>query len=210
MANQDPWADARRIEAWAGEVRVNVIRLAALLAFYGHHLLNVYAFRDDPSLAGTYNEIVTALVVAWAAAVVVLHICLSRRWVPPALKYVSTGWDLMLVTVLLMVTKDPRTWLAILYFLVIATAPLRLSLPLIYFTTLGSIVGYGFFLWYVKYGLELPADQRLPRVAQVIVVLALGTAGILAGQSVRQARRLAVGYPVTVEESEGGEPGGGA
>ena len=29
-----------RIEAWAGEVRVNLIRLAALAMFYGYHVLN--------------------------------------------------------------------------------------------------------------------------------------------------------------------------
>ena len=27
MANDDAWADAQRLEGWAGEVRVNLVRL---------------------------------------------------------------------------------------------------------------------------------------------------------------------------------------
>src|SRR5204862_419069 len=79
----DPWADVRRIEAWAGEVRVNLIRLAGILIFYGHHLLNVFYFRDDPTVTAHYHAAVTGVVVAWSAAVVGLHVCLSRRCLPP-------------------------------------------------------------------------------------------------------------------------------
>jgi hypothetical protein len=201
MESDIRWADARRIEAWAGEVRVNLIRLAAIVAFYGHHLVNVYLFRDDLEIAGRFHASVTALVLAWAAEVLVLHLCLTRRWLPPALPWLALAWDTLLVTALLMLTRDPRTWLAVLYMLVIASAALRLSLPLIYGATLGSMAAYLFFLGYVKYWLEVPDGQRLSRPNQVIFVLALGAAGLLAGQMVRQARRLVQGYPVTVEES---------
>ena len=34
--SDERWADARRLESWAGEARVNLIRAAALLVFYGH------------------------------------------------------------------------------------------------------------------------------------------------------------------------------
>lgn len=200
MRNEESWDGPLRIESWAGEVRVNLIRLAAILAFYGHHLVNVYLLRDDPSVAGRYHAAVTSLVMAWSSAVLVLYFCLARRWVPPALKYASTCWDIVLVTALLMLTADPKSALAVLYLLVIATTPLRLSLVLVYVATLGSILAYVFFLGYVKYWLQLDAAQRLSRTNQVIFVLALGTAGFLAGQMVRQARRLVRGYPVTVEE----------
>ena len=202
------WADARRIEAWAGEVRVNLIRLAAILAFYGNHLVNVYiwarsdAVASDAAIAGRFHAGVTALVLAWSAAVLVLYVGLSRRWLPPWLPYAATAWDILLVTALLMLSGDPRTWLAVLYLLVIASAALRLSLPLIYTATLGSMAAYLFFLGYVRDWLKLLDEQRLSRPNQVIFVLALGAAGILAGQMVRQARRLVQGYPVTVEEAE--------
>lgn len=49
--NED-FAGARRVEAWAGEVRLNLVRLAALTAFYACHLVNVYLKREDTELAG--------------------------------------------------------------------------------------------------------------------------------------------------------------
>ena len=45
------WEDARRLEEWAGEARVNLLRAAAVIAFYGQHLLNLYAFHDDLGFA---------------------------------------------------------------------------------------------------------------------------------------------------------------
>jgi hypothetical protein len=199
-AEDRPWADAQRIEGWAGEVRVNLIRLAALLVFYGHHLINVYLFRDA-AITPDYNAAATALVTAWAVAVVALYFCLARRWVPPALKYVATAWDTVLITALLAIGGNPKTVLAVLYFLVIFAAALRLALPLVYAATLGTMAAYLFFLGYVRFWLELPDSERLSRPQQVILLLALGTAGILAGQVVRQARRLVQGYAVTVEQT---------
>ncbi|MBL8792842.1 MAG: hypothetical protein JNM56_02960 [Planctomycetia bacterium] len=206
MMNTDRWEDARRIEAWAGEVRVNLVRLAALVAFYGHHLLNVYVLHpDDASIRGAFHTAVTGLIVAWTGSVLALHYCLSRRWVPPALKFVAVAWDILMITALLVIlahqAHEPKSWLAVLYLLVVATAPLRLSLPLVWMATLGSMAAYLGYLGYLKYGLEVPDEARLSRPNQVIFELALGAAGIIAGQMVRQARRLTQGYPVTVAES---------
>jgi hypothetical protein len=206
MPNVDGLTDRTRIEAWAGETRVNLMRLAALLAFFGHHLINYYLIRDDPSLDRRFHLTVSVLVMAWFCEVLVLYVCLANRWVPPYLKYCVTAWDLLLVTLLLILLGDARSWLATLYFLVIAAAPLRHSLPLVYLSTLGSMAAYVFFLGYVKYWLDLPADERLPRSTQVIFLLALGGCGLLAGQSVRQTRRLVAGYPVVVEEEQEREP----
>src|SRR5262245_44530706 len=113
MNTDTQWADAQRLEGFAGEVRVNLVRLAALVAFYAHHLVNVFLIADDASLAGVYHASVTVLVLAWGAAVLALHYCLARRWVPPALKYVATGWDLALITALLVLGRDPKSMLAV-------------------------------------------------------------------------------------------------
>jgi hypothetical protein len=208
----DRWADARRLEGWAGEVRVNLIRAIALVAFYGHHLLNVYVFADDPSLKGDYNAAVTAVVIAWAAAVFALYYCLSRRWVPPALKYVATVWDLALITALLIANPDgPRSPLIFLYFVVIAAAPLRLSLRLVQVTTFSAMLAALLLLGqyvFVRIGRDAYYAEgaektvRIARSSQVVFFLALGACGLLAGQVVRQARRLVEGYPVTVEETQ--------
>jgi hypothetical protein len=116
------------------------------------------------------------------------------------LKYVVTIWDILLITTLLMIGDDGRSMLAVLYFLVIVAAPLRLSLPLVWLASLGTMAGYAFFLGYVRWRLELPPEQRLSRPQQIVFLLALGATGLLAGQIVRQCRRLVHGTPVPVEE----------
>src|SRR5207249_2702043 len=93
-----------------------------------------------------YHVAVTALVMVWAIGVVVLYLFLSRRWVPPALKYVVTAWDTLLVTTLVVLAGGPQSPLVILYFLVIAAAPLRLSLRLVYVATILAVAGYLFLL----------------------------------------------------------------
>jgi hypothetical protein len=204
MTTETRWSDVQRLESWAGEVRSNLIRLAALLVFYGHHLFTVYTAGEGAQVTVEYHTSVTSLVLAWSIVALLLYFCLARRWVPPVLKYLATGWDLLLITALLLLTADSKSMLALLYFLVIAAAALRLSLPLVWTATLGSIAGYGFFLGYLRFWLELPPDQRLSRTNQIIFVLALGAAGILAGQMVRQVRRIVQGYPVTVAETAEG------
>jgi hypothetical protein len=199
-----PWADARRLEGWAGEVRVNLVRVAAILAFYAYHLLNVYVFRDDPTLVGPFHVATTALTVAWSILAFAVYYLLSNRAVWPVLKYAATAGDLALLTLLLAEAGGVKSPLVVLYFLVIAAAPLRLSLPLVYAATLGSIACYlvllGAYAWFQVGWEEYYSNPlvRVPRTQQVIFVLALGTAGFLAGQTVRQARRLVRGYPVTV------------
>src|SRR5207253_8747637 len=119
------------------------------------------------------------------------------------LKYLVTAWDLVLITALLVLSRDPRTRLPVLYFLVIAAAPLRLALPLVYVATFGAMAGYLFFLGYLRFWLEVPKPEPPGPINEVIFVLALGAAGILAGQVVRQARRVVYGYPVSVKEPAG-------
>ena len=201
MNGDNRWADTQRLEGWAGEVRINLFRLAAVLAFYGHHLINVYVIDDDPSRKGDYHAAVTLVVLAWTLLILGLYWCLKRRWVPPTLKYAATAADLVLITALLVIGADAKTTLTDLYFLVIAAAALRLDLPLVYTATLTAMICYASFLGYVKWVLELPDAQRPSRPQQLIALLALGAAGILAGQVVRQARRLVDGQVLIVEDA---------
>jgi hypothetical protein len=201
------WDEARRVEAWAGETRVNLLRALALTVFYLNHLFNAYLL-DDPTVTPRYNAAVTAIVLAWGVVVLGVWLCLSRRWVPPALKYVATALDLTLITFLLIASPDgPRSALIFLYFVAIAASPLRLSLPLVYFTTFGvwlaglALMGYHVFYrvgWDIYYAKVSP--ERIPRVSQILFLLATGAAGVFAGQVVRQARRLVEGYPVMIED----------
>jgi hypothetical protein len=206
--SDERWADAHRLESWAGESRVNLIRATALVVFYGYHLLEVYVLGGEPTPeTAAYHAKVTAIVLGWTAAIFLLHASLMRRWVPPGLKYAATFWDIALISALLVADPDgPHGPLVVLYFVVLTAAPLRLSLPLVYATTLGimaaalGVMGHYVF---VKVGREAyyapDSPYRLARSGQVIFLLAIGAAGLLAGQVVRQARRLVGGYPVQVE-----------
>ena len=174
-----------KIEAWVGEVRTNLIRLAALTAFYIYHLLNVFAFSDDPNLPGRFHLTVSLVVFVWATGAVLLHFVLSRRAMYPVLPFIVIVWDIVLVTALLCVCERPQSTLVSVYFLIIASASLRYSLPPVYLSSFGSLIGYLVFLGYARFVLQASTEQRIPRTNQVIFGMALLAAGLLAAQSVR-------------------------
>ena len=205
MNDDRAWSDARRLESWAGEFRLNLIRLVAIAGFYGYHLLDSYVLRPgDPDVVGRYHAQITVLALAWAVGALALHLYLVNRWVPAALKYIASGWDIVMVTALLMIGHDPHSLLTVLYVVVIAAAALRLDLTLIYTATLGSMLAFLFFHGYIRYWLEFAASHRLSHAQQTLFLLALVVTGLITGQVVRQARRLAQGHAVTVlyEESK--------
>jgi hypothetical protein len=207
--SDERWADARRLEAWAGEMRVNLIRAAALIVFYGHHLLVVYVYGGDRSPESiTFHAQVTTITLSWMAAVFLIYGCLKRRWLPPGLKYAATFWDLTMISALLIASPEgPLSPLLYLYFVVLAAAPLRLSLPLVSATTLAvmaaALMVMGHYVFY-RVGREAyyadGSPYRIARSSEIVFLLSVGTAGLLAGQVVRQARRLVEGYPVRVAE----------
>jgi len=206
------WDDARRLEAFAGEARVNRIRVAAIVVFYARHMVDVYVQRGNAAVQG-YHTKVTLIVLAWALFSAYLHWMLVRRRVDPALKYVAVVWDLVMVTLLAMaggINGGAKSPLVLLYFVIVASASLRLDLGLVWTATLGAMAGYCLVLMYYAWGLigwnnyyaPENAGLRIPRSTEGIFLLALGAAGLMAGQVVRQARRLVAGYPVTVMASE--------
>jgi hypothetical protein len=204
------WEAARRIESWAGEIRVNRLRLAAIIIFYVRHLIDIYVNPLNRQFSGKYHLMVTLIVLAWAALVLWLHWALSQRRMGERLKYISVIWDLAMVTLLGVVAGGPQTPLMLLYFIVIASAPLRLSLKLVWVATLGAMTGYAlvlaYYAWWVigwdKY--YATPELRIPRSVEFIWVLAIGVSGLLAGQVVRQMRRISSGYAVAVgQESKG-------
>ncbi|HYV36442.1 MAG TPA: hypothetical protein VE988_12095, partial [Gemmataceae bacterium] len=131
-----------------------------------------------------------------------LYVLLRRRWVPPFLKYAVTAADLLLISTVLVLGGEPHSTLPALYFLVIVAAGLRLSLPLVYATTLGAMACYAVYLGYVRWGLELSDSQRLARPQQIVFLLALGGAGLLVGQSVRQVRRILMRQVTVIDQRE--------
>src|SRR5678815_6052306 len=83
------WEAARRIESWAGEIRVNRLRLAAIIVFYVRHLVDIYVNPQNRQFSGRYHLFVTLIVLGWAALVLYLHWALSQRRMGEKLKYVA-------------------------------------------------------------------------------------------------------------------------
>jgi hypothetical protein len=198
------WDDASRVEAWAGEIRVNVVRVLAIVLFYGRHLIEVMLSPPDAPIRGAFHVRVTVLVITWATMAAIVHLLLMRRQYPPAMKFFTSLLDVLMVTVMCAIAGGPQTPLVLLFFAVIAAAPLRLSLPLIYTTTAAAIVGYlvllAYYAWYVvgfKTYYATP-QLRIPRGHEAVVILCLLVAGLLAGQVVRQVRRMIQQGPVVV------------
>jgi hypothetical protein len=202
------WEAARRIESFAGEIRVNRLRLAAIIIFYARHLIDIYLNPLNRQFSGRYHLWVTFIVLAWTAEVIWLHWALSHRRVGEKLKFISVIWDLVMVTMLGIVAGGPKTPLMLLYFIVIASAPLRMSLRVVWVATLGAMAGDAivvmYYAWYVigfhKY--YATPEVRLSRSAEFIWFLSLGVAGLLAGQVVRQMRRLTGGYAVAIGDQK--------
>jgi glucan phosphoethanolaminetransferase (alkaline phosphatase superfamily) len=177
-------------------MRVNVIRIVAIAIFYSRHLIEMFLSPKDAPVRGLYHLRVTAVIVAWAGAAAMVHILLSRRHYPPMMKFATALLDVLMITLLCAITGDAQTPLLLLYFAAIATAPLRLSLPLVYVTTFGSMLGYlcvlAYYAWYLV-GFEMyyaTPTLQIPRSHEIIVLLTMGVTGLLAGQVVRQARRM--------------------
>ena len=191
-------AGAEREEAWAGEVRVNLVRLVALTAFYGHHLLNYFVFSRG-EIPAAYHALVTAVAIAWAAGAAVLHAVLSRYWNPPFLKYAAGAGDAALATALLLLAGGPRSPLVVILFLIIFTGPLRLDVRFVWAATVFSLLAYAVVCGHARW---VEPEWRVPRSQQVIFAIGLVCAGLLAGQAVRQTRRLARGLSGGAVEAE--------
>ena len=199
----DMWLIRSRIESLAGEARVNLVRLAAVFAFYLRHLIAL-AVTETSRETVRYHTGATVVAAAWFAVVVAIHVCLTRRYLPAWLKYAACAFDLAMVVALCMLRAGPRSPIILLFFPVIISAAVRLSLPLIYFTTAGAILGYlavlANYAWrvigYDRYYAD--AALRIPRGEEAMFILALLVTGVFAGQIVRQARRLTRPLPATI------------
>lgn len=188
------WFIVGRWQEFAGEARANLLRIIAVGAFYTVELANYYGLTLGPlhlpkSVDRDFHVTVTALAVAWTLVALGTQLCLRQRIFPAALKFVTTAGDIVLLTTVLCVADGPRSPLLVGYFLILAMAALRFQLRLIWFATVGSMVGYlwvlGYATWYA------PQPITVARYHQAIFLLALAIAGVVQGQVIRRVRVLA-------------------
>jgi len=191
--------------SYRGEERANFMRVLAVACFYAIELINyhgldlgVVAFQQVEGVDQTFHAAVTALTVAWIASAVAVMILMRSRRFPPALKYVTTSVDIVLLTAILLIADGPKSPLVIAYFVVLAGAPLRLSAPLVRYTTLAAVAGYVVLIgdaW-----LRRP-EMQVPRYQQLMTLLALVLAGLALAQLMKSLREAAEAYAERKEAS---------
>jgi hypothetical protein len=193
------WYIVGRWQEYHGEGRANLLRIVGIVAFYIVELANYRGFRlgvfEMPrveSVDHAFHLAVTAVAVAWTMTALAVQICLRNQVFPASLKFLSTGADVVLMTCVLCVSNGPRSPLVVGYFLIVALAALRLNLPLVWFATVGSMLGYLVVLGYAKW--FAARDLRVPRYHEVMFLLALALTGITIGQVLRRARSMALEY----------------
>lgn len=192
------WGIVERWQEYEGERRVNLLRAVGIAGFYLVELANRYGlnlgFFELPSVAEVtpgFHRAVTAVVVAWLLTSTSVFVFLRSRIFPPALKFFSTGVDILCLTMILMIANGPKSPLLAAYFPLLCLASLRLSLPLIRFAAAGSALGYLVLLGEAKW---FRPDLRVPRYHQCLFLFALVLAGVLLGQIVRRTRNMAADY----------------
>jgi len=200
------WFIVSRWQQYDGEARANLLRIVGIAAFYIIEMINhggrLGAIGLPQVSSDRFHAEVTALAVAWTMVALATLVCLRRQFFPAAMKFVTTGCDLVLLTAVLTVADGPRSPLVVAYFLIIALAALRLNLRLMWMATLGSMAGYLFLLGYVDYC--APADRTavmsVPRYYQLIILVALALAGVILGQVIRRVRTMAEDFARRVAE----------
>lgn len=194
----DSWHVTARLEELRGERRANGLRVLGVAVFYAIEVLNFRGLTLGPlvvpRVAGvdaSFHLMATALAVAWMAVAAAVFLALANRVFPPALKYVSSGADALLLTAVLTLADGPRSPVLVAYFLLVALAGLRLSVRLVVVSTVAAIAGYLFTIGEV---LERRPELRVPPHWVITTVAALALTGLVVAQIVRGARRAAEEY----------------
>jgi hypothetical protein len=187
------WYIVSRWQQYAGEGRANLLRVVAVGVFYGIQLLHFYVFTGAEARERPFHQAATALAVVWSVVALGVLLCLQRQFFPAALKFVSTGCDVVLLTALALIGGRAHSPLVFVYFALLVLAAQRFSLALIWMTTLGCMAGY-----LVLVGASDPvwfdADHAVPPVQQLMVLASLALTGLFLGQIVRRGQALAVEY----------------
>jgi hypothetical protein len=192
-SDERQWFIAGRWEQYTGERRANQLRLAAIGIFYIVQLLHFYLFSAASPSELPFHQKATAIAVAWTMMAVGVTLCLRLRMFPTALPYLSTGIDIVLLTGLATLANGPSSPLVLGYFVIICLAALRFSLALVWFGTVGSMIGYWLLVGIVD-KTWFDAQHAVPPKTQLLTLVSLAMSGLIIGQVVRRAKSLAGEY----------------
>jgi hypothetical protein len=187
------WYIVGRWQEYEGEARANLVRVLAVIAFYVVQLMHFYGYSDRGPAEAAFHQKATAIAAAWTILCVAVLFCLRAHVFPAALKYISSAVDLVLLTALIVLAAGPQSAIVRAFPIVIAMGALRFSLPLVWFCTLGSMLGY---LALVGLRDEVWFDARhaVPPPEQLLTLLCFGLTGIIVGQVIRRVRSMSDEY----------------
>ena len=125
-----------------------------------------------------------------------IHLCLTQKIFPRWLPYFSTGADVVLLTSVICIGAASRSPLIVGYFLIIALAALRFSLPLLWASTVACVVAYICVLGCPNFTLPgtTGVTENVPRYHQVMVALAIVLTGVVLAQLIKSGRSIAEQY----------------
>jgi hypothetical protein len=194
LAHRDrQWYIVGRWQEYAGEARANLLRVISLVVFYSLQLVEHYWFVEPAQRDLAFHRAATALAAAGLFAALGVQLCLQRRIFPQSLKFISTTVDIALVTGLAALGGGPHSPVRLVYFLIIALAALRFSLPLVWFANIAAALGY-----LALVGLAdktwFDAEHAVRPIEQLMTLTSLVLTGVVMGQVTRHARKMAEGY----------------
>ncbi|MCC6510375.1 MAG: hypothetical protein IT423_14825 [Pirellulaceae bacterium] len=193
---------------YEGELRSALIRLLLVSAFYAVQLTHYLVFSSRGEADQMLHRQATYLSAAWLFISMAVVVMISRRWLPPALKYVISLIDIALLTVMAMAGSGASSPLIVVYFLIVVMSGLRGNVKLIWLTTALCLVSYLTLLVLrdqvvgAPFGSEQlstdgiqPASQPnaqrpIQPVEWMVVTLSLLGTGIVTGQLVRMLRQV--------------------
>ncbi len=189
-AKSKSWHIASRWQEFEGEMRSAVLRSILVVVFYSIQLTHYLTLASVGDSDRTFHRQVTFAAIAWLFLSMSVLMALRGGFMPPLLKYFTTGIDLGLVSLLAWLSRGPSSPLIMAMFLVLAIASLRFRIGLIWFATLGAmtcymlLVGSGDAHWF-------DSNHNTPVLTQAITLCSLASTGIVLGQIVRTPRRMA-------------------
>ena len=192
-SNQQAWFITSRWSELEGELRAAVLRIVFVVAFYGVQLVHHFFFSDQSDAEDLFHRQVTYIAAAWLFVSLMVMIAVKQRWFPPALKFVTSGCDIALLTAAAHIGSGPASPLVHVYAVIVVMAGLRVSLPLVWCTTLAclgayiALVGAADSVWFDQ-------DHVTPPVQTLVTLVSLAAVGLVVGQIIRMGRNAAEQY----------------
>lgn len=189
------WFIVGRWQEFEGEGRANLLRIVAVGVFYAVQLTQVFWLTDAVARSAElpFHRMATAVAAAWSLLAVAVLLCLRSHLLPAGLKFFSTAVDIALLTFLAIQAGGPNSPLVFGYFLIVAISALRFNLPLVWFATLGCLLGYLTTVG-AKDERWFDADHVVRPVEQLLMLASLALTGIVMGQVIRRVRGIAAEY----------------